>query len=84
MMIQEIYLIENNQEIKIKPEEVKKGQLIKIIVHNGKGVLFNAARIVTLSDAYKDQTVTPFGTMTRGWIVEARIPPSSELRTVRL
>lgn len=84
MLTREFFLIENNQEIKINREDIKKGQLIKIIVHNGKGVLFSAARIITLSNAYKDDTVTPFGTMTRGWTVEARIPPSSEIVTVRL
>jgi len=83
-MIKEIFLIENNQEIKINREDIKKGQLLRIIVHNGKGVLFSAARIITLSDAYKDETVTPFGTITRGWTVEARTPPSSEVVTVRL
>ena len=84
MLTRDIFLIENNQEIKIKPEEIKKGQLIKIITHNGRGVVFSAARVVTLSDSYKDQTVTPFGTMTRGLVVEVRIPPSSEVVTVRL
>lgn len=79
MVTKEYYLIENNQEIKIEREEIKKSQLIKIVTKNNKGEIVNNQRIVTLSDPYIDRTITPFGTITRGLVVSAKIPPSSHV-----
>lgn len=82
-MTTEYYRIENNQEIKIERDEIKKGQLIKI-TRTVNGEIVNEQRIVTLTDPYEHKTVNPFATFNRGWVVQAKIPPSSKVWTVKL
>lgn len=79
MMIREDFLIENNQEIKIKPEDIKAGQVIRVTLHNGRGVYFQDVRFLTLTDAYREKVELPFHSIIKGWKVEAKIPPSSEV-----
>lgn len=84
MLIKEYYLIENNQEVKINRDDIKKGQLIRIVAHNGKGVCFSNEKIITLTNSYRDKTITPFGTITKGWVVQSKIPPNSQIWTINL
>ena len=72
MSTKEIYLIENNQEIKIEPSKLNKGDKIReIIKENGK-IKFNT--VFELLDNPHENTTMIFGKeYTRGLVVEAKI-----------
>lgn len=83
MMTTEYYLIENNQEIKIECEEIKKGQTIRQILKVDGEVKVNS-RFITLTNPYEHKTMIYGIEHTTGLRVEARIPPSYKVFTIPL
>lgn len=72
MKTKEIYLIENNQEVKVEASKLKKGDKIREILKENGEIKFDT--VFELLDDPHERTTMIFGKeYTRGLVVEAKI-----------
>lgn len=72
MRTKDIFLIENNQEVKVEASKLKKGDKIREILKENGEVKFNTV-FELLGDPYENKTMIFGKEYTRGLVVEAKI-----------
>lgn len=83
-MISFFYRLENNQEIKIKSNEIKKGDIIRLLVMSEHGMIYSNKTYTILTDPYTGEIKTPFYKRVSGWFVKGRESGNSEVWEIKL